>query len=78
MNNNKPTAVKRDMTIAKKMGLYKIIASMFFFFNPCLNIIDILPDFFGCMLLISGLMTWADLCPEIMDAVQGLQRLRWI
>ena len=44
MNNNKPTAVKRDMTIAKKMGLYKIIASMFFFFNPCLNIIDILPD----------------------------------
>ncbi len=78
MNNNKPSVAKRDMTIANKMGLYKIIASMFFFFNPTLNIIDVLPDFFGCVLLISGLMNWADLCPEIADAVQGLQRLRWI
>ena len=78
MNNKKSPPAKRDMSLAKKMGLYKIIASTFFFFNPCLNIIDFLPDFFGCILLISGLMNWADLCPEIADALQGFSRLRWI
>ena len=64
--------------LASKMGLGYLIAAAVFFFNPCVNIIDLLPDFFGVLLLIAGLIKWSDLCPGIADAVQGLQKLRWI
>ena len=62
---------------AKKMGLGWLTAAVIFLFNPCLNIIDVLPDFFGCVFLIIGLRKWADLCPAIADALQGLEKLRW-
>ena len=69
------SAVSEDLS--KKMGIGRLIAAAVFLFNPCINIIDILPDFFGYLLLISGLSKWADLCPNMMDALQGLGRLKW-
>lgn len=62
---------------AKKMGLGWLIAAAVFLFNPCINIIDLLPDFFGVVFLINGLRKWGDLCPSIADALQGLERLKW-
>ena len=67
-----------EVSLAKKMGIGSLIASAVFFFNPCINIIDPLPDFFGVVLLINGLRKWGDLCPGISDAIQGLQKLRWL
>lgn len=59
------------------MGLGWLIAAAVFFFNPCLNIIDILPDFFGCIFLIKGLRKMGDICPNISDALDGLEKLKW-
>lgn len=59
------------------MGLGRFIASAIFLFNPYINIIDILPDFFGILLLLKALNKWADLCPNIADAVAGLSKYRW-
>ncbi len=41
--------------VNKKMGLGYIIAALVFLFNPDINIIDLLPDVFGYMLLCAGL-----------------------
>ena len=65
-------------TLASKMGIGYLIAAAVFFFNPCINIVDLLPDFFGVLFLTAGLIKWSDLCPGIADAVQGLQKLKWV
>ena len=41
--------------VNKKLGIGYIIAALFFLFNPDINIIDLLPDVFGYMLLCAGL-----------------------
>ena len=41
--------------IKKKMGLGLIIASLFFFFNPDISVIDLIPDTVGYILLTLGL-----------------------
>ncbi len=38
-----------------KSGLICIFAGILFFFNPCFNMFDILPDFVGCILIVLGL-----------------------
>jgi len=68
---------KADNTAAKGLGFGYLFAAVIFLCNPCLNIIDILPDFFGYCFLIAGLNKWADLCPNIAEAVRNLSRLRW-
>lgn len=66
-----------DPSPRKRLGLGYFIAAAVFLANPCLNIIDILPDFLGYMFLLKGLEKWADLCPNVRDAVQGIAKLRW-
>lgn len=43
------------------MGFRLILAGLVFFFNPCINLVDILPDFIGCILLSAGLYKLADI-----------------
>jgi len=62
---------------ARRMGIGCLMAAAVFLFNPTINIIDILPDFFGILLLMKGLSKWADLCPNIADAMAGLGKYRW-
>lgn len=69
--------IKKSKASEDPMGLGWLIAAAVFLFNPCINIIDLLPDFFGCIFLIKGLRKWGDLCPSISDAIQGLEKLRW-
>ncbi len=50
------------------MGLSYLIAGFAFFFLPNFTIIDIMPDFIGCLLIIKGLQKVADLTPGLRDA----------
>lgn len=50
------------------MGLSYLIAGFSFFFLPNFTIIDIMPDFIGCLLIIKGLQKIADLTPGLNDA----------
>lgn len=61
----------------RRLGYIYFIAAAVFLFNPCINIVDVLPDFFGYSFLLAGLRKWADLCPNTADAYAGLNRLRW-
>ena len=50
------------------MGLNYLITGLLFFFLPNLSIIDIFPDFVGCLLVIKGINKISDLTPGISDA----------
>ncbi len=70
-------SVKEKSTPKKELGYSYLIAAFVFLFNPCINVVDILPDFFGYVFLMRGLSKWADLCPNIADAMASVGRLRW-
>ncbi len=72
------TKEKNDIQQKKRLGFGYFIAAAVFIANPCLNIVDILPDFFGYAFLLKGLTKWADLCPNVRDALPGLSKLRWV
>jgi hypothetical protein len=50
------------------MGFKLILAGLVFFFNPCINIVDILPDFIGCILISIGLYKLSDIEDRFYDA----------
>lgn len=50
------------------MGFSYIFAGFVFLFNPNYNIIDILPDFIGCALIVYGLVKLRDLAPDLESA----------
>lgn len=59
------------------LGYGWFIAAVIFLVNPCLNVIDILPDFFGYMFLLRAVTKWSDLCLAMRGAVANISRLRW-
>ncbi len=60
------------------MGISFLIAGFVFFFLPNLSIIDILPDFLGCILIIVGLNKLADLTPGLYDAKNAFIKVLYI
>lgn len=69
---------KKAKSPKRRLGYGWFIAAVIFLANPCINIVDILPDFFGYMLLLNGLTKWADLYLGMRNAVETVSRLRWI
>jgi len=57
------------------MGFGCIIAGLVFFFNPSINVIDLLPDFVGCLLIILGLSKLSYLSPALNDAKSGFLKM---
>lgn len=57
------------------MGFRLIFAGLVFFFNPCINIVDILPDFIGCILISAGLFRLADVEDRFLLARKVINRL---
>lgn len=51
---------------------------LFFFCNPNLNIIDILPDCIGCLLIVIALTKLGDLCDDLGEAKRAFGTLFWI
>ncbi len=50
------------------MGFSLILAGLVFFFNPCVNIFDILPDFIGAILIAIGLHRLSDVEDRFAEA----------
>ena len=57
------------------MGFRLIFAGLIFFFNPCINIFDILPDFIGCILISAGLLRLADVEDRFYSARRIVNRM---
>ncbi len=57
------------------MGFGCIVAGLIFFFNPSINVIDLLPDFIGCLLIIVGLSKLSYLSPALNDAKSGFTKM---
>lgn len=57
------------------MGIGMIAAGMIFLFNPCVNIVDVLPDFIGYALIIFGLTKTAFLDERLKDARRGMSKM---
>lgn len=51
-----------------QMGFMMIFAGLVFMFNPCINIVDILPDFIGCILIAAGLYRLSDIEDRFLSA----------
>ena len=50
------------------MDLMLIIVGMAFMLNPMIAILDIFPDFIGCILILIGLNRISSISPELDDA----------
>ncbi len=60
----------------KKIG--RIALGMIFLLNPNINVVDLLPDFIGCVLIMSGLSSLRDISDSLEDARRNFLRLFWI
>lgn len=58
-------------------GFSWIAAGLVFLFNPCFHIIDVLPDFFGLLLILRGLDRLRDISPHLARARVGIVRATW-
>lgn len=61
--------------IRKKLGIGFIIASFFFLFNPDLNVIDILPDFIGYILICMGLSQLSYINSSFEEAAEKFKKM---
>ena len=61
-----------------RMNLGLIFTGLIFFFNPNFNMLDILPDFIGCILIMSGLSKMYMYDGNFEDAKRSAKFLLWI
>lgn len=61
---------------SKKLG--RIALGMIFLLNPNITVVDFLPDFIGCALIISGLSQLRDISDSLEDARLNFLRLFWV
>ncbi len=67
---------KKTVKTVFPMGL--IMASLVFFFNPNIQLVDLLPDLFGYVLLIMGLYYLADLNEAIGEARERFKKMLFV
>lgn len=61
----------------KRGRLGFVMAGTVMLFNPCINIIDILPDVFGILLILYGISRMADISPDLEEAKKGFEKAAW-
>lgn len=66
------------MKTKKHINLIALGASFIFIFNPNINIIDVLPDFIGYIILCVALTPLADLNEYMEEALSGFKRMIFI
>ncbi len=60
----------------KRIG--RIALGIIFLLNPNINVIDILPDFIGCLLILSGLSHLRDISDSLEESRLNFLRLFWV
>lgn len=66
------------MNLNTKKRISRIALGIIFLFNPNINVVDLLPDFIGCMLIISGLCQIRDISDSLEDARVNFLRMFWL
>ena len=61
-----------------RFSLSLIFAGLVFFFNPCINMLDLLPDFIGAVLIMTGLSKMYMYNANFEDAKKSAKYLLWI
>ena len=61
-----------------RFNLSLIFAGLLFFFNPCVNMLDLLPDFIGAILIMTGLSKMYMYNANFEDAKKSAKYLLWI
>ncbi len=64
--------------VNKRLGIGYIIAALFFLFNPDINIIDLLPDVFGYMLLCAGLSKLSFVDSSLEEAATKFKKMIFV
>lgn len=62
----------------RRGGLGFIMAGAVMLFNPCINIIDVLPDVFGILLILYGISRMADISGTVGEAKKGFEKAAWV
>lgn len=62
----------------QRMGFFCILFSSLFLFNPIVAFVDVLPDFFGYLLLYVGLYKLSDMNAHIEEARNRIRALLWV
>lgn len=68
--------MKKTVKTVFPFGL--LVASLVFFFNPNVQLVDILPDLFGYILLVAGLYYVADLNESIREARERFKKMFFV
>lgn len=61
-----------------KKSIGRIALGILFLLDPNIAVLDVLPDFVGCMLIISGLSSLRDLSDSMEEARVNFLRLLWV
>ncbi len=61
-----------------KQRIGKIALGILFLLNPNVNVVDFLPDFIGCLLILSGLSYMRDISDSLEEARLNFLRLFWV
>ena len=70
-----PKCCDTSVKIKKKMGLGLVVASLFFLFNPDINVIDLIPDTVGYILLTLGLSHLSLMNEHLTDARERFKKM---
>ena len=75
---NKKGVERMNQKKTHRMGFGCILFGVLFLWNPIVGFVDVLPDFFGYLLLFIGTYRLADLNPHIEEARSKLRVLLWV
>lgn len=59
-------------------SLWRIGLGLLFFLNPNITVVDVFPDFIGCLLIISGLGALRDISDSLEAARRDFLRMFWV
>ena len=74
--SNLKVDMKEEHSIVKGR-LFLIFTGLMFFFNPCFNLFDFLPDFIGYMILCSLLVPLGDISDTMGEAISAFKRMAY-
>ena len=61
-----------------KLPVRRMLVGLFFLFSPSINLFDFLPDFIGCLLILSALFDASEVLPYFGDLRDKLKTYFWV